>query len=50
MGGHWVKNVVGGEVGSSEITPLVHRTHSQNATEFANEKENLIDAVTSISS
>jgi hypothetical protein len=50
MGGHWMETVVGAEVGSSEITPLVHHLHSQSATEFAGEKEDLIDAVRKISS
>lgn len=47
--GYWVNTVVGAEVGSSEITPLIHKLYSQNATEFISENQEMIDAVRAVS-
>jgi hypothetical protein len=47
--GYWVNTVVGAEVGSSEITPLVHKLYSQNAKEFVSENQEMIDAVRTVS-
>jgi hypothetical protein len=47
--GYWVNTVVGSEVGSSEITPLVHQLYSQNAKDFVSENQELIDAVRRVS-
>ena len=35
--------------GSSEITPLIHKLYSQNATEFISENQEMIDAVKMVS-
>jgi hypothetical protein len=43
--GYWVNTVVGAEVGSSEITPLVHKLYSQKAEDFVSENQEMIDAV-----
>jgi len=43
--GYWLNTVVGGEVGSSEITPLVHKLYSQKAKDFVSENREIIDAV-----
>jgi hypothetical protein len=43
--GYWVNTVVGVEVGSSEITPLVHKLYSQKAKDFVSENMEIIDAV-----
>jgi hypothetical protein len=43
--GYWVNTVVGAEVGSSEITPLVHKLYSQKAKGFVSENQEMIDAV-----
>jgi hypothetical protein len=32
--GYWVNTVAGAEVGSSEITPLLHQLYSQNAKDL----------------
>ena len=47
--GYWVNTVVGAEVGSSEITPLIHKLYSQNAKEFVSENQEMIDAVRTVS-
>ncbi len=47
--GYWVNTVVGAEVGSSEITPLVHQLYSQNAKEFVSENQEMIEAVRTLS-
>jgi hypothetical protein len=43
--GYWVNTVVGAEVGSSEITPLVHKLYSQKAKDFVSENQETIDAL-----
>jgi hypothetical protein len=40
--GYWVNTVVGVEVGSSEITPLVHKLYSQKAKDFVSENREII--------
>jgi hypothetical protein len=47
--GYWVNTVVGAEVGSAEITPLIHKLYSQNAKEFVSENQEMIDAVRTVS-
>lgn len=47
--GYWVMTVVGAEVGSSQITPLVHKLYSQSAKDFVSENQELIDAVERVS-
>ena len=47
--GYWVNTVVGAEVGSSEITPLIHKLYSQNAKEFVSENQEMIDVVRTVS-
>jgi len=47
--GYWVNTVVGSEVGSSEITPMVHQLYSQNAQNFVSENQEIIDAVRRVS-
>jgi len=44
-----VNTVVGSEVGSSEITPLLHQLYSQNAKDFVSENQEMIDAVRRVS-
>jgi hypothetical protein len=46
--GYWVTTVVGAEVGSSEITPLVHRLYSQAAEDFVSENHEIIEAVRAV--
>jgi len=48
--GYWVNRVVGAEVESSEITPLVHMLHSQKARDFMIENQETIDAQRKVSS
>lgn len=43
--GYWVNTVVGVEVGSSRITPLVHKLYSQKAKDFVSENREIIDSV-----
>ena len=43
--GYWVNTVVGAEVGSSQITPLVHKLYSQKAKDFVSENQETIDAL-----
>lgn len=43
--GYWLSTVVGAEVGSSQITPLVHKLYSQDAKDFVSENQEIIDAV-----
>jgi hypothetical protein len=43
--GYWVNTVVRAEVGSSEITPLVHKLYSQKVKDFVSENMEIIDAV-----
>jgi hypothetical protein len=43
--GYWLNTVVGAEVGSSQITPLVHKLYSQKAEDFVSENMEIIDAV-----
>ena len=38
----WINTVVGAEVGSSQITPLVHELYSQKALDFISENEETI--------
>lgn len=47
--GYWVNTVVGAEVGSSEITPLVHKLYSHNAKGFVSENREMIHAVRRVS-
>jgi len=47
--GYWVNTVVGAEVGSSEITSLLHTLYSQNAKDFVSENQEMIDAVRTVS-
>jgi hypothetical protein len=44
-----VSTVVGAEVGSSEITPLIQKLYSQNAQNFVSENQEMIDAVRTVS-
>lgn len=43
--GYWVMTVVGAEVGSSEITPLVHKLYSQEAEDFVSENHEITEAL-----
>jgi hypothetical protein len=43
--GYWVTTVVGAEVGSSRITPLVHKLYSHRAKDFISENQELKEAV-----
>jgi hypothetical protein len=43
--GYWVTNVIGAEVGSSEITPLVHKLYSQEAEDFVSENHELTETL-----
>ena len=43
--GYWVTNVIGAEVDSSEITPLVHKLYSQEAEDFVSENQEIIEAL-----
>jgi hypothetical protein len=47
--GYWVNTVVGAEVGSAEITPLVHKLYSQKAKDFVSENQEMIDALRKVS-
>jgi hypothetical protein len=47
--GYWVNTVVGAEVGSSEITPLVHKLYSQEAKDFESENREIIDVLRRVS-
>lgn len=47
--GYWVMNVIGAEVGSSEITPLVHKLYSQEAEDFVSENQEIIEALRGVS-
>ena len=43
--GYWLNMVVGAEVGSSKITPLVHKLYSQKAEDFVSENQEIINAI-----
>jgi len=43
--GYWINTVVGAEVGSSQITPLVHKLYSQRALDFISENHEIKSAV-----
>jgi hypothetical protein len=46
--GYWVSTVVGAEVGSSKLTPLVHKLYSQKAKTFISENREMIDAISTV--
>lgn len=46
--GYCVTTVVGAEVGSSEITPLVHKLYSQKAEDFISENQEITEALTRV--
>jgi hypothetical protein len=43
--GYWVDTVIGAEVDSWDITPLVHRLYSQNAEDFVSENHQLLEVI-----